>query len=71
MKNKTLKEIYEVEKTKPTACQAWVTEVARLTKRTEQTVRWWLSGMQIPDDLTKEVLGKHFGVNPDTLFPVK
>ena len=49
MNKKTFKALYEEQKKKPTAAQLFVSEVATLTKRSEATVRMWLSGQQVPD----------------------
>lgn len=69
MGTKTFKALYEDEKKKPTAAQKFVTEVATLTKRSENTVRMWLSGKQEPDDLAKSVIAQKFEVSVQTLFP--
>lgn len=45
-----------------------VKEVADLTKRSEVTVRMWLSGQQTPDRLAQEIIAQHYGVDVDTLF---
>lgn len=63
----TFKEIYEQVKEQPTPCQAFVAEVAEVTRKAENTVRTWLSGSE-PDELTKKVLAAHFGVPEDELF---
>lgn len=64
----TLKNLYEECKAKPTPAQAWVREVAGVTKKTEMTVRLWLIGKQKPDQLTQEVLAKHFKTTKEELF---
>lgn len=45
-----------------------VKEVADLTKRSEITVRMWISGQQKPDRLAQEIIAQHYGVDVDTLF---
>ena len=44
MVQKTFRNLYEDEKKKPTAAQLFVSRVATLTKRSEVTVRMWISG---------------------------
>ena len=60
--------IYNERKNEPTPAQKFITEVAELTKRSETTVRMWLSGVQIPDHNVCVVIANHFNVEPDTLF---
>lgn len=69
MSQKTFREIYIAEGNKPTPRQVFLSEVAELTKKSEATVRQWLSGNQSPDALTQEVLAKHFNTTPQELFP--
>lgn len=65
----TLKERYIKERQKPTAPQLFIEEVADVTKRSTTTVRMWMSGAQVPDALTQQVLADHFGTTPEELFP--
>lgn len=68
----TLKELYNKAKEQPrpdTPANAFVREVAAVTKKSEIAVRRWLSGESQPDALTQEVLALHFGTTPDILFP--
>ena len=69
MKEKTFKALYEEQKKIPTAAQIFVAEVAALTKRSEATVRMWLSGQQIPDELVQTIIAKKFNVCINSLFP--
>ena len=69
MDKKTFTEIYNESKSKPTPAQEFVAEVARITKRSEFTVKMWLCGNQVPDALVKSVIAEHFGVDADGLFP--
>lgn len=71
MIHKTFNEIYEERKNKPTHAQAFIAEVAEVTKRSVFTVKMWLTGRQHPDELANSVIAKHFGVDPDGLFPDK
>lgn len=68
----TLKELYDNAKKQPkplTPSYAFVLEVARVTKRSEITVRKWIAGDAIPDALTQETLARHFKTSPEALFP--
>lgn len=56
-------------KNQPTPLQDFIAEVAKLTHRSEGTVKMWMWGKQVPDDLTKSVLAKHFGTSAEALFP--
>ena len=69
MRQKTFTELYECAKSQPTPAQAFVSEVAKLTHKSEQTIRMWLLGRQQPDELAKSVIAKHFNVSAETLFP--
>ena len=52
-KKTTFIELYENEKNKPTSAQVFVSEIAELTQRSENTVRMWVCGKQQPDALGK------------------
>lgn len=69
MVQKTFRNLYEDEKKKPTAAQLFVSRVATLTKRSETTVRMWISGQQVPDELAKSVIAQEFGADVNSLFP--
>lgn len=69
MNKKTFKALYEEQKKKPTAAQVFVSEVATLTKRSEATVRMWLSGQQVPDELAQTTIAEKYNVSIDSLFP--
>lgn len=71
MSNKSFIELYNESKSKPTPAQEFVAEVARITHRSEATVRMWLAGNQIPDTLVQSVIADHFGVGIEGLFPNK
>lgn len=65
----TFKERYEAALNEPTPAAAWVAMIAKITHRSETTVRMWLSGKQNPDELAKAVVADHFGSTVATLFP--
>lgn len=68
MTKKTFKQIYdELDPTPPKT--AWIRNIAKVTHRSELTVRMWLSGRQIPDELCQEVIAKELGVSIVGLFP--
>lgn len=69
MNKKTFKTLYEEEKKKPTAAQMFISEVAALTKRSEATVRMWLTGQQVPDELAQSIIAERYNVSVDNLFP--
>lgn len=69
MNKKTFKALYEEQKKKPTAAQVFISEVATLTKRSEATVRMWLSGQQVPDELAQTMIAEKYNVSIDSLFP--
>lgn len=69
---KTFRDFYEEAKkmpAPPTYAQAFITSVAKLTHRKEQTVKMWLYSDQEPDQLAKSILAKHFKTTPEKLFP--
>lgn len=68
MRQKSFTQLYLERKNEPTPAQKFISEVAELTNRSEQTVRMWLSGVQTPDPNVSKVIGMHFNVDPDTLF---
>ena len=68
MTRKTFKELYEERKNAPTPAQQFIAEVAKLTDRSEMTVKMWLYGVQIPDPNVSRVIGAHFGIEPTSLF---
>lgn len=71
----TLKELYNKAKEQPkpdTPANAFVREVAMVTKKSEVAVRRWLCAGETsaePDALTKEVLARHFNTSVEDLFP--
>jgi hypothetical protein len=68
-KKKTFKELYEAERDKPTAAQHFITMVANITHRSTNTVKMWLSGRQVPDELARTIMAQHFGCDAEQLFP--
>lgn len=70
MNKKSFKDLYEEEKKKPTSAQVFVSDVAKLTKRSEATVRMWISGRQVPDELAQSLIAEKFNVDVETLFPL-
>lgn len=69
MDTRSFFDLYEEEKSKPTAAQLFVKNIALLTHRSEQTVRMWLAGQQTPDELVQSIIAKEYGVQKETLFP--
>lgn len=71
----TFKEIYLRERKKdkdyPTPSRSFIKKMARITKKSESTVKMWLYGDQRPDELSKSVISSHFNVPANELFPTK
>ena len=70
MNKKSFRDLYEEEKKKPTSAQIFISDVAKLTKRSEATVRMWISGRQVPDELAQSMIAEKFNVDVETLFPL-
>ena len=51
------------------AAKEFIRRCAAATYKSEGTVRAWLSGAYVPDELARMALAKEFGVDPDALFP--
>jgi transcriptional regulator with XRE-family HTH domain len=49
--------------------EAFVNRVAKITRKSPQTVRAWVQQKRTPDSLTKAVLAKEFGIKEEDLFP--
>lgn len=67
---KTFRELYIEELNKPTAAQKFIRDVSELTHRSEVTVRFWLSGRQVPDELAQTIIAKKYNVDVKHLFPI-
>ena len=65
----TFRDLYKEEAAKPTALQVFIAEVAKITRKSEQTVKQWAHGFQSPDELAKHVIAQHFDCDPEHLFP--
>ena len=65
----TFKDFYQQAKNEQTAAQKFIAEIARITGRTEIAIRKWLSGENVPDDETKQILAEHFDVPANEWFP--
>lgn len=68
MEQKTFREIYEALDPVPPKTK-WILRIAKATMRSENAVRMWLSGRQIPDMLVQSVIAKELGVPVEGLFP--
>lgn len=69
MEQRTFVDLYAEERKKPTASQMFIKNIAELTHRSENTVRMWLSGQQVPDELVQSIIAKEYGVSASSLFP--
>ena len=65
---KSFKECYE-EVSTMSPKKMWIQRIAKVTHRSEATVRMWLSGRQVPDELIQEIIAKELGVPVVGLFP--
>lgn len=70
MNKKSFLELYREKKQQKSPAQEFVSEVARITHRTETTVRMWLSGQQVPESLVCNIIAEHFSVDAESLFPI-
>lgn len=70
MSEMTFKQIYDSLPVTPPKT-AWIRRVAKVTKKSELTIRMWLSGRQTPDPLTQSVIEKELGIPAGVLFPPK
>lgn len=68
MAKKTFKQIYEeLDPTPPKT--RWIKRIAKVTMKSEMTVRMWLNGRQTPDLLTQNMIAMELGVSVEGLFP--
>lgn len=68
----TFTEIYEripQRSAQPTERTRFIRRIADATKRSDQTVKMWLSGRQKPDALTQSVIAKLLKEPAANLFP--
>ena len=68
----TFREIYESQdgrSTVKTPKQKFIDRICSVKMKSQSTVRCWLAGAFVPDELTKSVLSKELGVPVDCLFP--
>lgn len=64
---KSFKECYE-EVSTMSPKKMWILRIAQVTHRSEATVRMWLSGRQVPEELIQEIIAKELGVPVEGLF---
>lgn len=69
MEKKSLLELYSALNNEETPKQKFLREVAEVTGRKPQTVKQWLSGLQLPTEETIQKIAAHFKVDPKGLFP--
>lgn len=55
---KSFFDLYAEQKKKPTPAQNFIAEIAALTHRSENTVKMWLCGRQVPDELTQSIIAR-------------
>lgn len=68
MTKKTFKQIYEELDSTPPKTK-WIRRIAKVTMRSELTVRMWLNGRQTPEPLVQKIIAKELGVEVNELFP--
>ena len=69
MRNITFKQLYDELPKVVSPKREFVRTVAELTHKKEVSVKMWLSGYHVPDDLTVHTIAEHVGVDPSGLFP--
>lgn len=51
-------------------CKAmFINDIARIAKKAPKTVKGWIYGYYLPDDLTVETVSKALEADPEELFP--
>jgi len=65
----SFREIYDSLPTPETPKSNFIKEIAQLTLKSENTVRQWLSGRQMPDALTQQMISKKLSIPSNVLFP--
>jgi hypothetical protein len=67
----TFREIYDnIEPVKVQSPKAaWISRIAEITKRSEHSVKMWLTGRQIPDALAQSIIAEELETPADELFP--
>ena len=66
---KSFFDLYAEQKKKPTPAQNFIAEIAALTHRSDNTVKMWLCGRQVPDELTQSIIARRYNLNINGLFP--
>lgn len=69
MRKISLKDLYEERKKAPNPAKQLIEEIARITNRSELTVRLWISGHHVPEAIITKVIADHFHIDPDYIFP--
>lgn len=69
MRQKSFVELYHEAKSKPTPAQSFIAEIAALTHRSNNTVKMWTMGKQVPDELAQSLIAEKYDVDMATLFP--
>lgn len=70
MDNRTLTDIYNEIKKRPTPAADFVRELCETTHRSEITVRNWVTGKCRPDINVQKVIALHLHSEVDVLFPL-
>lgn len=70
--HRSFRQIYESlegRNTVKTPKQEFIDRICSVTMKSQSTVRCWLAGAFVPDELTKSVLSKELGIPKECLFP--
>lgn len=71
MKNRTFQSLYQALKNEPSPAAKFVRDIAKLTGRSETTVRKWIAGETMPDIKVQMILQRHFNIPMSELFPIE
>jgi hypothetical protein len=69
---KTFRQIYESldgRSSVKTPKQIFIDRISKVTMKSKSTIKCWLAGAFVPDELTRSVLSKELGVPSEFLFP--
>lgn len=68
MTKKTFKEIYEgLDPTPPKS--NFIRRIAKVTNRSEFTVKMWIAGRQVPELIIQQIIAKELRCEVNNLFP--
>ncbi len=65
----SLTKLYKEKLSEPSPAKQLIKEIAKLTERSQLTVRLWLSGKHKPEPLIQRIIAEHFNIDVEYLFP--